>query len=378
MKVLVTGGAGFIGSHTTDLLLARGHRVKILDSLAAPTHKGLPHYLSAHTAGPYGPHDAEFIQGDVRREEDVRRALRDVEVVFHLAAAGGYGLEPQEYMEVNTLATARILQMIAEEFRGVEKIIVASSVAVYGEGKYRCRKDGEFHPEPRSPGELARGEWEMKCPCCGAEVEPLPVSEEDRVAPASPYALSKYDQERLVLNFGREHRMPTVALRYFLTYGPRQSLLNPYTGVTSIFATRIINDLPPVVYEDGRQKRDFIFVEDVAEANLLAMESDALDGEAVNVGSGRATSILDLARALAQALGKKISPELRGEYRPYDVRHIFADIAKLKRLGFQPETNLEQGLGKFLNWLARQRDIKEYFTEAEKQMKAKGIIQKKK
>ncbi len=366
MKVLVTGGAGFIGSHTTDLLLERGHKVKILDSLSPPTHQGLPDYL---------PRDAEFIKGDVRCADDLRRALKDTEAVFHLAAVGGYGLKSSEYIEVNTLATARMLEIIGEEFPGVEKIIVASSVAVYGEGKYRCREHGQFYPEPRGLEQLARGHWEMKCSQCGGEAEPLPASEEGKVSPTSLYSLSKYDQERLVLNFGREHKIPAVALRYFLTYGPRQSLFNPYTGVTSIFATRILNGLAPVVYEDGRQKRDFIFVEDVAEASLCVMESDALDGQAVNIGSGRATSILDLALALAQALGKKVTPELRGEYRPFDVRHIFADTTRLQALGFRAKTSLEQGLRKFLNWLAQQGEIKEYFTEAEKWMRAKGIIQ---
>ena len=334
MKALITGGAGLIGSHIVDLLIEKGHQAVILDNLAKPTHlKGRPGWINPQ---------AEFIEGDVRKREDWERALVGVDWVFHQAADGGFTSAIGHYFSNNSLPTATLYELIRDKFP-VQKVVTASSQAVFGEGKYTCPEHGAAYPEPRRVEQLEVGEWEMPCPVCGRAMAGALIGEE-HVNPLTPYALSKYMNEILALNLGKLYGIPTVALRYSLTYGPRQSLFNPYTGITSIFSTRILAGKPPVIYEDGQQTRDFIFVEDVARANLLVAEKEAANFQAFNVGTGVATTVLDFVRLLNLAYGKEIQPVLRGEFRPGDFRHLAADSSKLKRTGLVPANSSRRGI----------------------------------
>ena len=313
MKVLVTGGAGLIGSHTVDQLLARGHEVRIYDSLELPTHAaGKPSYL---------PSEAEFVHADVRDTDALRSALEGMDAVIHLAATGGFTPRIADYVEVNSLATARMLEMIRDERLPIRKIVVASSIAVYGEGAYRDPDGRVFFPGLRALDALEASRWEMT-DADGRVAEPVPTPEDASVDPASAYAISKYDQERLTLQLGRDTGIPCVALRYFVTYGPRQSVHNPYTGVCTIFATRIANGQPIVIYEDGRQSRDFVYVGDVAGANVHVLESDEANGQVLNVGSGKGTPLTELASTLQRVLGQEAVVEVPGAFRPADAQGL--------------------------------------------------------
>jgi dTDP-L-rhamnose 4-epimerase len=364
LKALVTGGAGLIGSHIVDLLLERGHQVRILDCLAKPTHlKGMPDWV---------PAEAEFILGDVRKREDLDRALEGVDWIFHQAADGGFTNAIDHYFTNNSLPTAVIYELIRDRHR-VKKVVVASSQAVYGEGKYACKDHGPVYPEPRVLEQFQRRDWEMHCPACGAVLEGIPM-DESRVNPPLPYAMSKYWNEMMALKLGALYMIPSVALRYSLTYGPRQSLSNPYTGICSIFSTRILNNKPPVVYEDGCQTRDFVFVEDVAQANLLVAERPEADYQAFNVGTGVGTTVLDFIAALAKAYRRETRPELRGEFRPGDVRHLRSDSSRLRALGWAPSVPLDEGLRRYAAWIQRYGSVEEYFSEAERALKQTNVV----
>ena len=366
MKALVTGGAGFIGSHIVDQLLERGYEVRIFDSLELPTHAaGKPDYL---------PHDAEFVQGDMRDKDALRSALEGVDVILHEAATGGFTPRIADYMWANTLATAQMLETVRDAGLPVQKIVVASSIAVYGEGKYSCEEHGTAHPGLRSVEQLSERRWEVECPQCHAPLTPSPTDESTPVEPATAYGLSKYDQERLVLMFGSQTGIPTVALRYFVTYGPRQSVHNPYTGVCSIFSTRIMNDLPVIIYEDGNQTRDFTFVRDIARANIFVLEDARANSQVFNVGTGRPTSIGGLARSLQKSLGREGRAEFPNSFRPGEVRHMVADVAKLSALGFRTETTLEDGLREYVSWLSTQGPLPEYFARAQQELERAGVV----
>lgn len=362
----MTGGAGFIGSHLADLLLARGYEVTILDNLEPPTHlRGKPPWLNP---------EAEFIPGDVRNESDLRHSLEGVRFVFHLAAFGGFTPESTKYFDVNTLGTARLFQEIASGPHSIEKVVVASSQAVYGEGAYHCRRDGAIFPGPRPPSRLQEKRWELSCPECGENLQASLTPEAKPRGAETPYALSKEFEERLALACGNEMGIPVAALRYGVTYGPRQSIFNPYTGVVSIFSTQILNDLAPVVYEDGEQTRDFVYVKDVAEASLFVMENQKAGHPIFNVGTGRATTLRALARELARIFGKRIEPKIPGEFRLGDVRHIVLDPGKLRQIGFEAATPLSEGLKFFAEWMRAQGPVEEYFTEAHAQLRSSGIV----
>jgi dTDP-L-rhamnose 4-epimerase len=301
MKALVTGGAGLIGSHIVDLLIQKGHQVRILDNLAKPTHlKGKPDWVNPL---------AEFMVGDVRKRAHLDRALEDIDWVFHQAADGGFTNAISHYFTNNALPTAMLYELIRDK-HPVKKVVTASSQAVYGEGKYVCEQHGPQYPTPRPIEQLQRRHWEQECPLCGAPMQGIPI-DESHINPVLPYAMSKYMSEILALNLGKLYQIPSVALRYSLTYGPRQSIFNPYTGICSIFSTRILSGKPPLIYEDGQQTRDFIFVEDVARANLLVAQSEAADFQVYNVGTGLATKVVDFAALLAKVYGREIKPELR-------------------------------------------------------------------
>ena len=366
MKVLVTGGAGLIGSHIVDLLLREGYEVKILDNLELPTHRnGIPDYI---------PKDTEFIKGDVIKEPDLVKALKGVEVVFHQAATGGFTPQVSKYIIANSLGTARLFEVIRDRNLPIQKIIVASSVAVYGEGAYLCPEHGIFNPPMRNIVQLEKRRWEVECPICHRVSAPLAVKESKPVSPEAVYSITKYDQERLALVLGKLYRIPTVALRYFVTYGPRQSIHNPYTGVCSIFATQIVNKKPPLLFEDGLQTRDFVFVEDVARANLLVMKEKEADFGVFNVGSGKAITIREVAETLIGKLNKDVQPLITNEFRPQDVRHIVADITNISQLGYSPSISFEQGIDRYLEWIERQGKVEDYFSAAREELKKAGII----
>jgi dTDP-L-rhamnose 4-epimerase len=366
MTTLVTGGAGLIGSHIVDALLERGERVRVLDSLHPQTHRsGRPAWI---------PADVELIHGDLRDRAAVSRALRGVDTVFHQAAFGGFTADISEYFDANVTGTTRIFEVIAAERPPVRKIVVASSQAIYGEGLYRCPEHGEVQPGMRPLERLERQEWEAVCPSCGDDLSGARTHEEVRWNGLTPYAVSKLAEERIALGMGRQLEIPTVALRYAVTFGPRQSVFNPYTGVVSIFSTRLLNGLRPLVFEDGFQTRDFVFVEDVARANLLVMDDDRANGRVFNVGRGEPITVTRLVEALAAAWELPATFELSGEFRPGDVRHLVTDAAAISALGWRPEVGLEEGLRRAVDWMRTLGRLGEYLTDALGSLRDQGIV----
>lgn len=366
--VLITGGAGFIGSHVADALLGAGCRVRVLDSLLPQVHGaggGRPDYLSP---------DIELVPGDIRDGEAVRRALAGVDQVVHLAALVGVGqsmYQPAAYTAVNGLGTAVLLEALVE--RPVERLVVASSMSIYGEGLYVDATGRLHHAADRSLEQLRRGEWEPH-DADGTPLRPVPTPETKTPSLASVYALSKYDQERLCLLMGRAYDIPTVALRFFNVYGPRQALSNPYTGVLAIFAARLLNGRAPLIFEDGVQQRDFVSVHDAARACMLALRSDAAVGHALNIGSGTASSVRDIAARLTRVMDRQaIDPEITGRYRVGDIRHCFADISLARRLlGYAPRVALDDGLTELAAWLEG-RAAEDRVDEASRELAARGL-----
>ncbi len=348
--VLITGGAGFIGSHLADELLRHGYRVRVLDNLSPQVHgpdARRPAYLAD---------DIELIVGDVRDANAVRKALHGIDAVYHFASVVGVGqsmYEIERYTDVNNRGTAVLLEALIQH--PVGRLVVASSMSIYGEGLYRGPDGAELECVERSKDQFARGEWEPRGPD-GEAVIPAPTPESKRPVLASVYALSKYDQERLCLMIGDAYNIPATALRFFNVYGTRQALSNPYTGVLAIFASRLLNDNAPCVFEDGEQRRDFVSVLDVARACRLALESDDAIGRAINVGSGNSYSVKDIAHRMATVLGKEyIKPEITGKYRVGDIRHCFADISRARGLlGYEPQIDFETGLSALADWLSGQ------------------------
>ena len=350
-RVLITGGAGFVGSHLADALLEAGHDVVVFDNLTPQVHPdGLPDYLSR---------DVEVMVGDVRDLDALRRAVADVDVIFHFAAAVGVGqsmYEISHYMGTNTQGTANLLQAVLDTKCSVEKIITASSMSIYGEGKYACGKCGDVAPSSRTINQLKSKRWEMLCPVCRRVLTPVATDELKPLQCTSIYALSKKDQEEMTLLFGRTYQIPVVALRFFNIYGTRQALSNPYTGVAAIFAARLLNRRAPMVFEDGCQMRDFVSVHDVVRANLLAMERSEGNGVALNIGSGAPISIAQVADALIHRLGKSTPAEITGKYRAGDIRHCFGDISAARRfLGYEPRQRFADGIAELVEWLQSQR-----------------------
>jgi dTDP-L-rhamnose 4-epimerase len=367
-RALVTGGAGLIGSHVTDLLLSQGWKVRVLDNIEPNTHRlGKPAWINPA---------AEFIEGDVRDREAMAAVLDQIDIVFHQAAYGGYMPEIAKYVHVNSFGTAQILEVIREKSLPVRKIVVASSQAVYSEGAGECPKHGLVFPKVRPVEQLRQGDWTVHCPICGAVTKSVPTPESAPVGGETVYGLTKVDQEKLVLLWGKQMGIPAVALRYSCTYGPRQSIFNPYTGVIAIFCTRLLNNLPPVLYEDGEQTRDFSFVEDIARANLLAAETDKLDGFPVNVGSGRGVTIREIARQISGALKIDIAPETNGEFRPGEMRHLASDTTRIRAAGYKPQVDLPEGITRYLDWIRTQSDVRDYFSEAANILREKGIVHK--
>jgi dTDP-L-rhamnose 4-epimerase len=368
-KILITGGAGFVGSHLVDALVQQGHQVRVYDNLSEQVHpNGLPAYLSS---------EIEFVRGDVRDLEKLSSAVRDAEVIFHLAAAVGVGqsmYEIADYTAVNNLGTANLLQAILDTRAHPEKVIVASSMSIYGEGEYSCSDCGQVAPPMRSNRQLQTKQWEVNCPKCGKVVFPVATRESKPLQCSSIYALSKKDQEEMVLLFGRTYQIPAVALRYFNIFGTRQSLSNPYTGVVAIFASRLMNGNSPMLFEDGSQLRDFVNVHDIVRANLLAMERAEADGMALNIGSGQPISIREIARELGRTLGVNVAPEIAGKYRAGDIRHCFADISRARKiLGYEPKVQFSEGLRELVGWLSSQTAA-DHVDDAMQQLATMGLV----
>ena len=365
-RALVTGGAGLIGSHVVDLLVREGWQVRALDNLERQTHRrGKPAWINEK---------AEFVEGDLRDRDTTTAALDQIDFVFHQAAYGGYMPEITKFVHVNSLGTAQMLEVIREKNLPVQKIIVASSQAVYSEGAGHCPKHGLVFPSVRPIEQLRKGDWQVHCPLCGAVTRSAPTPENSPVGGETVYGLTKVDQERLVLLWGKQAGIPTVALRYSCTYGPRQSIFNPYTGVIAIFSTRLLNNLSPVLYEDGEQTRDFSFVEDIAGANLLAAETDKFDGLPVNIGSGHGTPIREIAEQLSDILKVDIAPEINGEFRPGEMRHLTSDTSLARSAGYHTTVDLSEGIARYIDWIRTQSDIRDYFSEASEILKNKGIV----
>jgi dTDP-L-rhamnose 4-epimerase len=367
-RILITGGAGFIGSHLADELLEHGYQVRALDNLSEQVHgpeASRPGYLSP---------EVELVEGDVRDPEAVRKALQGIDAVFHLAARVGVGqsmYEIERYTSVNNLGTAVLLEALVE--RPVERLIVASSMSLYGEGLFRDADGNLVNGCERDRDQLRAHDWEVR-DLHGRELTPLPTPETKTPNLSSVYALSKYDQERLCLMVGRAYNLPTVALRFFNVYGTRQALSNPYTGVLAIFASRLLNGNPPLIFEDGRQMRDFVHVSDIARACRLALTVPTAADQVLNIGSGRQYTVLEIARAMAEVLGREeIEPEVTGNYRVGDIRHCFADITLARRvLGYEPAMPFEQGLIELASWLAGQVAY-DRVAEARAELAARGL-----
>jgi dTDP-L-rhamnose 4-epimerase len=367
-RILITGGAGFIGSHLADELLDGGYRVRALDLLSPQVHgpeRKKPDYLNA---------EVELIVGDVRDPDVVRRALRGVDAVYHLAAAVGVGQSMYEiahYTSTNNLGTAVLLEALIE--RPVRCLIVASSMSLYGEGLYRT-SDGRLEAGAhRTTPQLQAGDWEAR-DCGGELLTPLPTPETKTPLPSSVYAVSKYDQEQLCLMVGQAYKIPTVALRFFNVFGPRQALCNPYTGVLAIFTSRLLNGKAPLIYEDGHQRRDFVSVYDVAQACRLALEVPEAAGHVFNIGGGRYYTVRLIAERVAAVLGKEsIKPQITGRYRVGDIRHCFADITLARQvLGYEPHITLEEGMTQLATWIEGQMSF-DHCAQAYAELDARGL-----
>lgn len=368
-RVLVTGGAGFIGSFIVDELIKEGHDVTIYDNLEPQVHQGkMPDYLNKK---------AKFIKADVLDYDMLKKAVLDAEIIFHEAAMVGVGqsmYQPKRYVTANTMGTATLLDVLVSSNHNVKKLLVASSMSTYGEGSYSCEGCGVVAPKLREEKQLEKHDWEMHCPKCGKTAKPIPTKEEKVQDTNSIYAITKKDQEDMCLTIGRSYGIPTVAFRYFNVYGPRQSLSNPYTGVAAIFISRLKNNNKPIVYEDGLQTRDFVSVHDIAAANMLAMKSSAADYQVLNVGTGRATSIKQVAEILAKVMNKKIEPELTNKFRKGDIRHCISDISKIRsKLGFEPKVRFEEGIKELISWSEKQQAV-DSFERAAQELKEKKLL----
>lgn len=372
-KVLITGGAGFIGSHTADALLNAGHAVRILDNLDPQVHgddRQPPAYLAS---------DIELIVGDVRDADTLARALRGVDVVYHLAALTGVTQsmhDVRRYLDVAVTGTATLWDVLVNRGAQVRKVVVASSRAVYGEGAYRCGHcAADVYPGPREEAQLRQQEWECRCPDCGEPVAPVATREDKPLDPLSVYAHSKRFQEDICEAMGLAYEVPVVALRYFNVYGPRQALRNPYTGIAPVFASRVRNGLPIDVYEDGLPVRDFVHVRDVVQANLLALDHPGGDMVVFNVGSGEPLTVLDMAEAICRQMGQEPRLEFSGRYRVGDIRSCYADLGRSRdELGYQPRIQFSDGVAELVEWVSAQERAEDRYEESLRDLRQRGLV----
>jgi dTDP-L-rhamnose 4-epimerase len=362
---LVIGGAGFIGSHLVDRLLGDGFHVRILDNLDPKVHPfGCPKYL---------PPEAEFIHGSITDRAVLDKALEGVDIVSHQAAYQDYMPDFSHFMDVNATGTALLYELIVQRKFPVKKVIVASSQAVYGEGQYECVNHGLSLPVPRSISQLNAGMWEVQCPICGRDCKPRLLQEEHNNA-YNQYAVSKLAQEKLAVGLGWLYGIPTVALRYSITQGPRQSLFNHYSGICRIFVSRAMRGGPLIIYEDGKQTRDFIHIQDVVDANMLVLQDMRADFQAFNVGSGHAVSVLDYAQTVREKIAQHVEFKVSGEYRRGDNRHSVSSIDKLRKLGWKPRRDLSTILDDFTAWVGTIGGIPDNIGDAYMQMKNAGVV----
>ncbi len=365
MHILITGGAGFIGSHTVDRLIEKGYTVRILDNLQKPVHfKGKPDYINKK---------AEFILGDVRDKATLENSMGGVDAIYHLAAYQDYLPDFSTYFHVNSVSTALIYEIIVEKNLPIKKVIVASSQAVLGEGLYRCPEHGEIIPDIRLDKQLSRGDWEHHCPQCGKYMRHLPTPE-NKINPQNQYAMSKYSQEIIAINLGKRYSIPTVALRYSIVQGPRQSFYNAYSGAMRIFTLHLYFGKQPVIYEDGMQIRDYVNYQDVVDANILVLEEDRANYQCFNAGGGKGYPVIEFYKKVEEVTGRAVEPIISRYYRYGDTRHIFSDITKLRNLGWSPKIPIEKSIEEYWEYLNKQTDIEDILEYADKTMKSKGVV----
>lgn len=374
-RILITGGAGFIGSRLALCLLAKGHAVRVLDNLSPQVHGANPEAspLFRSIQG-----KVEFLHGSVTNRTDLMKALSGIETVIHLAAETGTGQSMyaiRHYTDVNIGGTALLLDLIANESFPVRKIVVASSRAVYGEGKYWCRDHGSVFPVGRFAENMKNGNFEVHCPLCGVPARLVPTDEDAPVRPASVYGITKLTQEQMVLTIGKALRISALAFRYQNVYGPGQSLSNPYTGILSIFSTRIRNGGSINIFEDGKESRDFVFIDDVVAATISGIESEASLVDVFNVGSGVAIDVSTIANGLQRMLGQTVPVRVSGQFRMGDIRHSLADLTKVRALlGFEPAVTMEEGLRRFVSWVIGEGVQADWYEESLRELETKGLL----
>jgi dTDP-L-rhamnose 4-epimerase len=374
-NILITGGAGFIGSNIALKLLEKGLNVTVLDNLSSQIHGDNPQLTSPLYRSI--SNKVNFIKGSVTSREDWNNAIKDQDAIIHLAAETGTGqsmYEIQKYIEVNIGGTAIMLDILANNTHNVKKVIVAASRAIYGEGKYKCRNHGIVYPTERTDEDMAKGDFLCKCPICNEIVDILPTTEDSKIHPTSVYGITKQNQEQMVLTVCKSLGIAAVGYRYQNVYGPGQSLANPYTGILSIFSTRIKNGNAINIFEDGKETRDFVFIDDVVDATILGLEKDEANGQVYNVGTGIATDVITVANTLSKFYGREIPIKISGNYRLGDIRHNFADISKIKsELGFEPLWNFDKGIKAFASWVNEQEIPEDKYELSIEEMKNKGL-----
>jgi dTDP-L-rhamnose 4-epimerase len=373
-KILITGGAGFIGSNLAIELTNRGHSVTVFDNLSRQIHvdiKTSPLYISVKDK-------VNFIKGDVRKSSDFGKALKDQEIVVHLAAETGTGQSMYEiarYAEVNIMGTAHLAHFLANSNHIIQKVIVASSRAVYGEGKYFCEKHGIVYPEERRKVDLLEGRFECTCPVCGGKIELKATDEKSKLHPTSIYGITKHNQEQVVLKVCHSLGIPAIAFRYQNVYGPGQSLSNPYTGILSIFSTQIKNNNQINIFEDGKESRDFVYIDDAVHATLLGIENDSVFNDVFNIGADKPITVLTVAKTLIGKYGSSMEPIITGNFRLGDIRHNYADLSKSKKvLGYHPNYNFDSGVSKFVEWVNTQAIKDDKYSASIQEMKEKGLF----
>jgi dTDP-L-rhamnose 4-epimerase len=375
IHVLVTGGAGFIGSRLANFLAASGHKVRVLDNLSPQIHGSTPEssplFLSLH-------HDVEFIRGSVTNRDDLLKALQGIDTVVHLAAETGTGQSMyaiQHYSDVNIGGTALLLDLIANQPFPIKKVVVASSRAVYGEGKYLCSQHGFFYPSARSTEAMEKGDFDIHCDVCTLSAGLVATDEDASVRPSSLYGVTKLTQEQMVLTVGKALGISAIAFRYQNVYGPGQSLSNPYTGILSIFSTRIRNRSGINIFEDGKESRDFVYIDDVVSITARAVEYDKPIVDVFNVGAGVTTNVMTIANTLQELLGVKVPTTISGQFRVGDIRHNYADLSKVKKvLGFEPTVSIKQGLVNFVNWVKTEQVQIDRYEQSLQELKSKGLF----
>ena len=372
-NILITGGAGFIGSRLCEKLFDQGYNITVLDNLSEQIHGKGESFLYKKIKD-----KCTFVKGDIRNKYDWEKSLKNQEIIIHLAAETGTGqsmYQLEKYNDVNIMGTAHMLELLANSNHDVKKIVIASSRAIYGEGKYNCKTHGVQYPSQRKEEDMKIGEFNLKCSICNSNMNVVPTDEQSKIHPSSIYGINKQQQEQMVMLMGESLSIPTVSLRYQNVYGPGQSLSNPYTGILSIFSTRILNENNLDIYEDGLESRDFVYIDDVIDATILGIEKEEANGQIFNVGSGISTTVLDVANTLKRLYNSEININVNGKFRLGDIRHNFADLSKSKIfLGFTPKYNFERGITEFVNWVKNQELMVDKYEKSIQELIQKGLM----